>query len=117
MLLPHFALLLQDAAGAAGTGGPAAQQSPGWTTFVPFILMGVVVWFFMIKPERAARKKHEELLAGLKKGDKVVTKGGLVGTIAGIQDPYLTLQVDEGVRLKFERSAVRGLTDEPVEAK
>lgn len=113
MTFTSLALLLQD---AAGGGGPAAQ-SPGWTTFVPFALMGIVVWFFMIKPERAARKKHEELLANLKKGDKVVTKGGLVGTIAALQDAYLTLQVDEGVRLKFERSAVRGLTDEPAEAK
>jgi preprotein translocase subunit YajC len=112
-LLP-FALLLQDAGGA-----PAGQppSSPGWVQVVPFVLMGVVVWFFMIKPERTARKKHEELLGALKKGDKVVTKGGLVGTIASITDGYLTLQVDEGVRLKFERNAVRGLTDEAADAK
>lgn len=115
MQITPLALLLQDAAG----GGPAGQTpaTPGWVQVVPFVLMGVVVWFFMIKPERAARKKHEELLSALKKGDKVVTKGGLVGTIASITDGYLTLQVDEGVRLKFERNAVRGLTEEPAEAK
>ena len=116
MQLHLLALVLQDGAGA---GGPAGQPAatPGWMNVVPFVLMGVVVWFFMIKPERAARKKHEELLGALKKGDKVVTKGGLVGTIASISDGYLTLQVDEGVRLKFERSAVRGLTEEAAEAK
>jgi preprotein translocase subunit YajC len=112
MLHPALLLLIQD--GAA----PAAPAAGGGSMFggmmLPLVLCAVVFWFLVIGPERKQRKKREQMLKNIGKGDKVMTTGGLYGTVAGVQDDVLTLQVAEGVRVRFSRSAVQTiLTDEP----
>ena len=64
----------------------------------------------LIAPERKRRKKHEALLSQLKKGDEVITNAGLYGQVVQIQDQVVTLQVADGVRMKFSLQAVQGLT-------
>ncbi len=89
--------------GAAGaTGGPFDSVM----SFMPMILIFAIMYFVLIGPERKQRKKREEMLKALSKGDNVITTGGLHGTIVSINDTQVTLQVDEGVRLKFNRSAI-----------
>jgi preprotein translocase subunit YajC len=68
-----------------------------------------VFYFLIIRPQSKKAKQLQQMLGQLKKGDEVVTTGGLMGRISGIQDDIITLQVQEGVRLRVLRSAVTGL--------
>jgi preprotein translocase subunit YajC len=68
-----------------------------------------VFYFLIIRPQSKKAKQLQQMLGQLKKGDEVVTSGGLMGRISGIQDDVVTLQVQEGVRLRILRSAVTGL--------
>ncbi|MCY2960188.1 MAG: preprotein translocase subunit YajC [Planctomycetota bacterium] len=110
-------LLVQDGAGSApGPGAPAG--SPGiveslfGSMLFPLILCFGVFWLLILRPESKQRKKRLEMLANLKKGDKVQTNGGLLGTVVQVQDSVVTLQVDEGVRLRFAQSAIGTVLDE-----
>lgn len=88
-----------------------AQEAP---SMLPLMLaIGAIFWFVMIMPERKNRKKREALLSELKKGDKVMMKSGLYGSIAQVQEDVVTLQVSDGVRMKFAREAIQSLVEEP----
>jgi preprotein translocase subunit YajC len=95
----------------AGTIGEETQapSSPGvfGGMMIPMLVIFGIFYFVMIGPERKARKKREAMLAEMKKGDQVVTSSGLHGTIANLAEDVVTLQVDEGVRLRFSRSAIQ----------
>lgn len=85
----------------AGGGGSLMQ-------FFPLILIFGVFWLLVIRPQSKKAKQHQQMLTELKKGDDVVTQGGIIGKIAGIKDNELTLQVQEGVRLRVTRASVTG---------
>ncbi|MFT5049905.1 MAG: preprotein translocase subunit YajC [Chlamydiales bacterium] len=104
-----LAVALQDAP-AAG----AAQAAPGFS-WTPLILILGVVYFVLIAPERKNRKKRDEMLGGLKKGDKVMTTSGMHGTVAHVNGDAVTLQVADNVRLKFTVQAVQSLVDDSTE--
>jgi preprotein translocase subunit YajC len=91
---------LAQAAPAAG-GNPIVQ-------FVPLILIFGVFYLLVIRPQAKKAKLHQQMLNELKAGDDVVTSGGLLGRITGIKDDEITLQVQEGVRIRVLRSAVTG---------
>jgi preprotein translocase subunit YajC len=76
---------------------------------MPVLLVIGVFYFVMIGPERKQRKARERMLGALKKGDRVITTSGMHATVVGIQEDVLTLQADEGVRLKFNRGAVQSV--------
>jgi len=73
-----------------------------------FIIMGGILYFLVLRPQSKKAKAHQQMLADLKKGDDVTTQGGLIGRITGIKDDEVTLQVQEGVRLRMLRSAITG---------
>ncbi len=100
-----FALLLQTAPGtAAPSPGASALQS-----FLPMILIVVLFYFLLLAPMRKQQKKTREMLANLKKGDQVVTSGGLYGTVASIEDQVVWLKLADTVKVKIARSAITGL--------
>lgn len=111
-------LLIQETPSQA-PAGPAGQKPSGGLFggsfgFLPLILIFAIFWFVMIAPERKKRKSREAMLAEMKKGDKVMTNGGMYATIAAVQDDVITLQVADGVRVRFSRSAVQSVVeDEP----
>ncbi len=122
LLLPF--LLVQDAAPPAGGGAPGGappgiMESLFGSMLFPLILCFGVFWLLILRPESKQRKKRLEMLAALKKGDKVQTNGGLLGTVVQVQDSVVTLQVDEGVRLRFAQSAIGTVLEdgEPVTEK
>ena len=90
---------------------PASGGSPfgSMTSLLPLILMFGVFYLLIIRPQAKKAKVHQQMLSQLKKGDEVATTGGLIGKISGIKDDEVTLQVQEGVRLRILRSAVTGL--------
>ncbi|NTW54653.1 MAG: preprotein translocase subunit YajC [Chlorobaculum sp.] len=91
---------------------PTGGQAPNpLVQFVPLVLIFVVFYFFMIRPQQKKQKEREGLLDNIKRGDKVVTIGGIHGTVAGIETEKKTVlvQVAENVKIKFERSAIANI--------
>jgi len=101
---------LIDIAYAMGSGGEGAGQGGGFGAFVPLILMFVIFYFLLIRPQQKKQKQHREMIGNLKKGDRVITTGGLYGRITGITDTVLTLEISEKVRVKVARGNVAGLS-------
>ncbi len=73
---------------------------------LPLVLMFVVLYFVMIRPQMKRQKEHKAMIEALGKGDEVVTSGGLLGKVAKLDDNFLSLEVANGVEIKVQRSAV-----------
>ncbi len=92
----------------------AAQpaQGGGWSMWIMLLLIFVVMWFFMIRPQRKQQKELQAFRDGLKKGDKVVTIGGIYGTVNEIKDNYVIIEVDNNVKIRVSKQAlVKDFTD------
>jgi preprotein translocase subunit YajC len=90
------------------------QAAPsGIALFLPLILIMVIFYFLMILPAQRRQKKVTDMLKALKTGDKVITNGGIYGTIVGLEDEAVQLRVAEQVKMKVARSAIAGLQAEP----
>jgi preprotein translocase subunit YajC len=74
--------------------------------FLPLILLFGIFYFLLIRPQQKRQREHRELLAHLKKGDQVITSGGLYGRITGLTDTVVTLEITEKVRVKVARSQI-----------
>lgn len=79
------------------------------TPLLPIILMLGVMWFFLIRPQQKKQKEHREMINNLKKGDRIITSGGLYGRITGLTDSTLTLEIADKVRVKVGRAHIGGL--------
>jgi preprotein translocase subunit YajC len=88
-----------------GSSGPGAML----IQLVPMILIFAIFFFLLIRPQQRERRRREQMLGNLKKGDRVVTSGGLIGTIVGLNEHTVTLKVADTVRVECLRSAVSGL--------
>jgi preprotein translocase subunit YajC len=95
-----------------GLGGGGGAQGIG--AFLPLILMFVVFYFLLIWPQQKKAKAHRQVLAALQKGDTVVTSSGIYGTITGITDTVVTLEIAEKVRIKVSRSSIAGVVKNQV---
>ena len=90
----------------AQTAGAAADPTGGFMQLLPMILMFVVLWFLMIRPQMKKAKEHKALLAGLAKGDEVVTQGGIVGKVVKINDAYVTVEIAAGTEVVVQKPAI-----------
>lgn len=94
----------------AQTAGGAEQQLLG---FLPIILMFVVLYFLMIRPQMKRAKEHKQMVEALSKGDEVVTAGGILGKIAKVSDGYVTLEVgtrgEQAIEMQMQKSAIQTL--------
>jgi preprotein translocase subunit YajC len=86
----------------------AGGGSSGLMQLAPLVLIFAVFYLLVIRPQSKKAKVHQQMLSELKKGDDVVTQGGIIGRITGLKDDEVTLQVQEGVRLRLLRSAITG---------
>jgi preprotein translocase subunit YajC len=92
---------------------PADGGSPAVALFVQLALIFMIFYWLLIRPQRKERDRHKTLIEGLKKGDEIVTAGGIIGTIVHVQEDRLTLKTAENTRLVVERSKVsRALADD-----
>ncbi|MFC6331553.1 preprotein translocase subunit YajC [Paenibacillus septentrionalis] len=85
---------------------PAAQPGSIWGLLLPFVLMFVVFYFLLIRPQQKKQKQRNLMLHQLKKGDKIVTIGGLHGTIVELTDDTAVIRVSDTMKLTFDRSAI-----------
>jgi preprotein translocase subunit YajC len=86
----------------------AASGGGGIASFVPLILIFVIFYFLLIRPQQKKTKEHQVFLTNLKKGDGVVTTGGLHGEITGITDSVVTLEIADNLRVKVSRQHILG---------
>lgn len=93
-------ILLQAGAQAA------ASSTSGWGAFLPLILIFVVFYFFMIRPQNKKQKEIQNARASLKQGDKVVTSGGIYGKIREIKDDSFIIEISENVKVQVEKNSV-----------
>jgi len=89
--------------GGVGGGG-------GFSAFVPLILMFAIFYFLLIRPQQKKTKQHREMLGSLKKGDRIITGGGIHGRVTGLTDTTLTVEIADKVRVKVNRGNVMALT-------
>lgn len=84
---------------------PAAQGG-GWSMWIMLALIFVIMWFFMIRPQRKQQKELENFRNALKKGDKVVTIGGIYGTVSEIKEDSVLIEVDNNVKIRVSKQAL-----------
>ena len=87
---------------AASAGG----SPPAWLQFLPLVAMGLIFWFLILRPQMRRQKDHQTKLAALKKGDQVLTGGGLVGKVLRIDDEYADIEIATGVKVKAAKSTI-----------
>lgn len=94
---------------------PAAQQGSFWQQYsfvIMMVLIIVVMYFFMVRPQQKKQKEIVKWRESLKKGDKIVTVGGIYGTIAEVKDTFLLVEVDNNVKIRVDKtSVVKDITD------
>ncbi|MEI6987158.1 MAG: preprotein translocase subunit YajC [Rhodospirillaceae bacterium] len=91
---------------AASTTGPSAQGMD-FMSFLPLVLIFVVFYFLLIRPQQAKAKEHKAMIDGLRRGDRVVAAGGIIGTVTRVgTDDDVTVEIAEGVRIRVVRSTV-----------
>ncbi len=99
-----MSFFISDAMAAA----PQGQADP-LMSFLPLILIFVVFYFLLIRPQSKRAKEHKQMVEALAKGDEVVTNGGLLGRISGVGDNFVEVQVAEGVVVKVQRQSIANL--------
>ncbi len=91
---------------AYAQGGAAPAAGGGFASLVPLILIFGVFYFLLIRPQQKKAKEHQQFLSEMKKGDEVVTSGGIHGRITGLTEAVVTLEIAEGVRIKINRGSI-----------
>ena len=95
-------------------GGQSAQGGGGFSPLLMIGLIIVVMYFFMIRPQQKRQKELRKFREELKKGDRVVTSGGIYGIIIEIKDNYAIVEVDTNVKLRFDKSTIlKDMSDAP----
>lgn len=111
MILASFAPLMAQAQ-------PAAPGSGSFlTAIIPFVLVFVIFYLLIIMPSRKKQKKHQEMVNQLKPGDKVVTTGGIHGSVMGVQQDKIELKIAANVKIDVTKSAIAVIVNQKPEAK
>ncbi|WP_133365742.1 preprotein translocase subunit YajC [Qipengyuania sediminis] len=91
---------------AAAATGAAAEAPPAWISWLPIVGMIAIFWFLIIRPQMRQQKAHQAKVAGLKRGDEVLTAGGVVGKVMKVEDVYAELEIAKGVRVRVLKSTI-----------
>ncbi|MFZ0332802.1 MAG: preprotein translocase subunit YajC [Candidatus Acidiferrales bacterium] len=94
----------------------AQQSASGLVAILPFILILVILYVLMILPAQRRQKKLAAMISALKNGDKVITNGGIYGTVVGLDNESVQLRIAEQVKIRVARSAIAGLQPEAKES-
>lgn len=89
-----------------------AAAGANWSFIIMMLLIFVVMYFFMIRPQQKRQKELVKFRDSLKKGDKIVTAGGIYGVVAEVADQYVMMEIDKDVKIKVDKSSIiRDMTD------
>lgn len=102
-----FMSMVAHAQTAAQTVAPGTPKQPGpLEMMLPFVFVFGIFYFLIIRPQAKRQKAHQKFITELKKGDEVITTSGILGTIEGLTDRFVTLEVSDGVNIRVLRSQV-----------
>ena len=95
-------------------GAPSASGTASLLTFLPVIFIFVIFYFFLIRPQNKKQKETEKMINALKKGDKVITIGGIHGVVSSVKEKTIIVKVDDNCKIEFNRTAISSveLSDE-----
>lgn len=96
---------ISDAVAAATTTAPAAQ-SDGTFSLIMMIAIGFLFYFMLIRPQNKRAKEHKELTNNLKKGDEIITAGGILAKVVSLDEQYIKVSLAEGVEIMIQRASV-----------
>ena len=96
--------MLTILAAAATTG--AADAPPAWMGWLPIVGMIAIFWFLIIRPQMRQQKAHQTKVAALKRGDEVLTAGGVVGKVTKVEDVYAELEIAKGVKVRVLKTTI-----------
>ncbi|MDX8384450.1 MAG: preprotein translocase subunit YajC [Ghiorsea sp.] len=105
-IVSTMALVVLPANLAWAEGGSA---SGGFADLIPLLFIFVIFWFFLIRPQQKKLKAHGEMIQALKKGDKVITGGGLFGEVMDVKENFVKVEIAEGVRVKVKQETILDL--------
>ena len=108
MIVPTLATLAM-APPADGT------NQPMWVSLFPFVLIFLIFYFLLIAPARRKQKKHAEMLGNLKNGDRIITQGGMYGTVVGVGENVIQVRIADKVKIDVAKHAIAGLQQPPGE--
>ena len=111
-----YSLILALGTAAATSDTATATGGSMWTTFITFGVIILIFYFLIIRPQRKRDKEAKAMLDAIKKGDKVVTIGGIRGTVAVVKDGTVILKVDDNTRIEFSKSAISTVLNKKEEA-
>lgn len=95
--------MISNAFAQAASG---ADPSSGWLSMLPMILMFVVLYFLMIRPQQKKAKEHKSLLDALAAGDEVITSGGIAGKVASVGENFVKVEIASGVEITVQKPAI-----------
>lgn len=101
-------MFITEARAQTAAPAPTATDSPlaGITSMLPLVLMFVVLYFVMIRPQMKRQKEHKAMIEALAKGDEVVTSGGVLGRVSKLGETFVSIEVANGVEIQIQRGAV-----------
>lgn len=99
-------LFISDA--AAQASGAASSPST-WQSLLPMVALFVIFYFLLIRPQQKRQKEHKNMVAGLAKGDEIVTMGGVLGKIISLDENFITLEISKGVEIRVQRQSVQAM--------
>jgi preprotein translocase subunit YajC len=88
---------------------PAAAAAPDWTSFLPLIIIFVLFWFMLIRPQMKQAKQHRAMVAALQKGDEVSVAGGIIGKITKVTDDFVDVEIAPEINIHVQKHAVQTL--------
>lgn len=100
-----LSFFISDAmAQSGGASGPSTLQG-----LLPMVALFVIFYFLLIRPQQKRQKEHKNMVAGLAKGDEVVTMGGVLGKITSLDENFITLEIAKGVEIRVQRQSVHAM--------
>ena len=102
-----MSFLINDAMAAANTA--SAEPASGLFSFVMIAMIFVLFYFMLIRPQNKRAKEHRDMINSLKKGDEIVTSGGLLAKVTALEEQYVTIKLAEGIEIKMQRNAVSAI--------
>jgi preprotein translocase subunit YajC len=87
---------------AAGNGA----APPAWLSYLPFVAMGLIFWFLIMRPQMKQQKEQKAKLEGIKKGDEVLTGGGIIGKVMRADETYADVEIAQGIKVKVLKSTI-----------
>jgi preprotein translocase subunit YajC len=105
-------MFISEAWAQAATGATGGMEGM-LGTLVPMVLIFIVFWFLLIRPQQKKAKEHRAMVQALKRGDRVVTNGGIYGQVTHVADDHLMVEIADGVKIKLDRGAVSAIPGKP----